>query len=170
MKDTQLQLKLSSVPPAKQGREVPDRWKWTEASVWNERMLATLERGIKGGKWFSLIDKVWKMENLQSATQKLAKGKSPKKTDGRKCHRYLEQSHWRLPPLQDFKHSHRTTFAPLDSWIRQRLRTILRKRHKGNGRARGRDHQRWPNAYFAELGLISLATARAKASQSYMGH
>jgi len=70
-----------------------------------------------------------------------------------------------------FKHSHWTTFGPLDSWIRQRLRTILRKRHKGKGRARGRDHQRWPNAYFAELGLISLATARVKASRSYArGH
>jgi RNA-directed DNA polymerase len=64
-----------------------------------------------------------------------------------------------------FKHSHWTTFAPLDSWIRQRLRTLLRKRHKGSGRARGVDHQRWPNAYFAELGLISLVTARAKASR-----
>jgi RNA-directed DNA polymerase len=66
-----------------------------------------------------------------------------------------------------FKHSHWTTFAPLDGWIRQRLRTILRKRHKGKGLARGRDHQRWPNAYFAELGLISLATARVKASRSH---
>jgi RNA-directed DNA polymerase len=64
-----------------------------------------------------------------------------------------------------FKHSHWTTFGPLDSWIRQRLRTLLRKRHKRHGRARGRDHQRWPNAYFAALGLISLATARAKASR-----
>lgn len=410
-------------------------------------MLATLERGIKGGKWFSLIDKVWKMENLQSAAEKVAQGKSPRKPDGRKCHRYLEQSQWRLPQLQEklkagdyqpkpvqrvwipklgsqelrplgvpavedrvvqtalrnvlepvfehtfaehsygfrpgrgakdalrrvqqlldtgnvwvvdadikgyfdnipqdkllaavsqhvsdgkvlellqcfleqgvmesgkgwrptengtpqgavispllaniylnpldhqmaaqgremvryaddfvilcasreeaqgameavrvwaqaagltlhptktrivdatqkggfdflgyhfergyrwprpksldkfkeairqktgklrsgslsditedinrtlrgwfeyFKHSHWTTFAPLDSWIRQRLRTILRKRHKGKGLARGRDHQRWPNAYFAELGLISLTTARMKASRPYAtGH
>lgn len=69
-----------------------------------------------------------------------------------------------------FQHSHRTTFGPLDSWIRQRLRTIQRKRHKGKDLARGRDRQRWPNAYFAELGLISLATARAKASRSYAGH
>jgi len=65
-----------------------------------------------------------------------------------------------------FKHSHRTTFKPLDQWIRQRLRSILRKRHKGNGRARGLDHQRWPNAYFAELRLISLASARAQAANS----
>jgi RNA-directed DNA polymerase len=67
--------------------------------------------------------------------------------------------------LEYFKHSHWMTFKPLDGWVRQRMRTILRKRHKGSGRARGRDHQRWPNAYFAELGLISLATARAKASR-----
>ena len=447
MSETQLQKKLPPVPPAKQGREVPDKWEWTEASVWNERMLATLERGIKGGKWYSLIDKVWKKENLQSAVEKVARGKSKQKPDGRKCHRYLEQSPERLPALQDklkqgdyqpkpvqrvwipklgskelrplgvptvedrvvqmalrnvlepifehtfaehsygfrpgrgakdalrrvqqlldagktwvvdadikgyfdnipqdklvraveqhvsdgrvlellrrflkqgvmesgqgwrptekgtpqgaiispllaniylnpldhqmagqgrdmvryaddfvilcasreeaqatlntirqwmeaagltlhpaktrivdarqrggfdflgyhfergyrwprkksldkfrdairqktpkrrsgslsqiteevnrtlrgwfeyFKHSHRTTFKPLDGWVRQRLRTILRKRHKGKGLARGRDQQRWPNAYFAELGLISLATARVKASQSHArGH
>jgi RNA-directed DNA polymerase len=73
--------------------------------------------------------------------------------------------------IEYFKHSHWTTFGPLDSWIRQRLRTIQRKRHKGKGLARGRDHQRWPNAYFAEMGLISLTTARVKASRPYAkGH
>jgi RNA-directed DNA polymerase len=446
VKETQLQITLPGVPQAKQGREVQAQWAWTEASVWTERMLATLEGGIKGGKWFSLIDKVWKMENLQSAAQKVARGKSKKKPDGRKCHRYLEQSPERLPILQEklkdgsyqprpvqrvwipklgskelrplgvpevedrvvqmalrnviepifehtfaehsygfrpgrgakdalrrvqqhldagkvwvvdadikgyfdnipqdkllaavgehvsdgnvlellrrflkqgvmesgkgwqpteqgtpqgaiispllaniylnpldhqmagqgwemvryaddfviqcasreeaeaaletmrqwmekagltlhptktrivdasqqggfdylgyhyergyrwprekslekikeairektwkmrsgsmreiaedinrttrgwfeyFKHSHWTKFAPLDAWIRQRLRTIQRKRHKGKGRARGVDHQRWPNAYFAEIGLFSLAIARTKASRSYTGH
>ena len=50
----QMQIKLPGVPLAKQGREVPTQWEWTEASVWKERMLATLERGIKGGKGFSL--------------------------------------------------------------------------------------------------------------------
>jgi RNA-directed DNA polymerase len=65
-----------------------------------------------------------------------------------------------------FKHSHWTTFKPLDQWIRQRLRSILRRRHKGKGRARGIDHQRWPNAYFAGHGLISLALAQVKAANS----
>ena len=100
MRTKQLQLKLPGVPLAKQGREVPPQWEWTEASVWTERMLATLERGIKGGKWFSLIDKVWKMENLQSAVDKVAKNKSAKKPDGRRCRRYLEQSPQRLPWVQ----------------------------------------------------------------------
>ncbi len=66
-----MQMTLPGVPQAKQGREVPQKWAWTEAAVWTERMVATLERGIKGGKWFSLMDKVWKKENLQSATQKV---------------------------------------------------------------------------------------------------
>ena len=63
-----------------------------------------------------------------------------------------------------FKHGVTNVSPPLDQWVRGRLRTIERKRHQGKGRARGRDHQRWPNAYFAELGLISLALIRAQAS------
>ena len=65
-----------------------------------------------------------------------------------------------------FKHSHKTTFATLDGWVRMRLRSILRHRQGGPGPGRGADHQRWPNAYFAEQGLFSLATARAIAGQS----
>jgi RNA-directed DNA polymerase len=64
-----------------------------------------------------------------------------------------------------FRHSVKYVFVTQDQWVRQRLRTIERKRHKLQGRARGRDHQRWPNVYFAELGLISLALARVKASR-----
>ena len=100
MKEIQLQIKLPGVPLAKQGREVAPQWEWTEAAVWTERMLATLERGIQGGKWYSLYDKVWKMENLQRAVGQVTQGKSPKKADGRKCRRYAEQSARRLPQLQ----------------------------------------------------------------------
>lgn len=65
-----------------------------------------------------------------------------------------------------FKHSYRTTFPYLDGWIRMRLRSILRKRRGGKGRGRGSDHQRWPNAFFANQGLYSLKTAHALARQS----
>jgi RNA-directed DNA polymerase len=66
-----------------------------------------------------------------------------------------------------FKHSHRTTFQPLDGLVRRRLRSILRKRQglRGTSRGRGADHQRWPNLYFAALGLFDLKTAHALASQ-----
>ena len=100
MKDTYEQKNLPGVPQAKQGREVAPQWEWTEASVWTERMLATLERGIKGDKWYSLIDKVWKMENLQSAVANVARNKSKQKPDGQRCRRYAEQKDWRLPTLQ----------------------------------------------------------------------
>jgi len=65
-----------------------------------------------------------------------------------------------------FKHSHWRTFKDLDGWVRGRLRNILRRRMRKRGRASGRDHQRWPNAFFAEHGLYSLATAHAVACQS----
>jgi len=65
-----------------------------------------------------------------------------------------------------FQHSHRTTFPRLDSWVRMRLRSLLRKRQHRQGRGRGRDHQRWPNAFFQEHGLFSLVTAHALACQS----
>ncbi|HYN26230.1 MAG TPA: group II intron reverse transcriptase/maturase [Pyrinomonadaceae bacterium] len=65
-----------------------------------------------------------------------------------------------------FKHSHYPTFRPLDQWIRTRLRSILRKRGKRRGRARGSDQRRWPNAFFATQGLFSLATAPVLRRQS----
>jgi RNA-directed DNA polymerase len=65
-----------------------------------------------------------------------------------------------------FKHSWKTTFPPLDGWIRMRLRSILRKRQGGKGRGRGLDHQHWPNAFFAEHGLFSLSAAHASVCQS----
>jgi RNA-directed DNA polymerase len=65
-----------------------------------------------------------------------------------------------------FKHSHKITFATLDGWVRMRLRSILRRWRGRRGPGRGADHQRWPNAYFAERGLFSLVTAHATACQS----
>ena len=65
-----------------------------------------------------------------------------------------------------FKHSHYTTFPPLDGYIRGRLRAILRKRSGRQGRARGQDHHRWPNHYFAELGLFGLTQAHVLSCQS----
>ena len=42
---------LLQVPKAKPSRKDQPKWEWTEASVWTERMLATLAGGIKGGRW-----------------------------------------------------------------------------------------------------------------------
>ena len=65
-----------------------------------------------------------------------------------------------------FKHSHPHTFSALDKWVRMRLRSMLRRRAHRPGRETGREHREWPNAFFAEQGLFSLATASALARQS----
>ena len=41
------------------GETRPTQWDWVEHSIWTDNMLAALEKGVKGGVWFSLIDKVY---------------------------------------------------------------------------------------------------------------
>jgi RNA-directed DNA polymerase len=65
-----------------------------------------------------------------------------------------------------FRFSHQTTYTPIDSWVRMRLRSILRKRAGRKGRGRGLDHNRWPNAYFTEQGLFFLKHAFELSRQS----
>ena len=66
-----------------------------------------------------------------------------------------------------FKHAHPFTFQRLDQFIRRRLRSLLRKQNKRPGFGRNRaDHQRWPNAYFAQAGLLALHTAWTTARHS----
>jgi RNA-directed DNA polymerase len=68
-----------------------------------------------------------------------------------------------------FRHCHGNVYTDLDSWIRGRLRSILRKRAGRRGRGRGADHQRWPNHYFADQGLYSLSAAHGRLGQSLTG-
>lgn len=78
MKDGATEQQPSRVPEkAQQEGAIRARWAWVEPEVWTERMLATLETGIEGGKWFRLIDKVWNPKNLARSLQKVvAKGGS----------------------------------------------------------------------------------------------
>jgi RNA-directed DNA polymerase len=57
---------------AKQAGEVRARWAWTEPTVWTDCMLTALENGVKGGVWFSLMDKVCSPRNLLAAYAKVA--------------------------------------------------------------------------------------------------
>lgn len=78
MKDRRQEQTPTTVPErAPQVGEIRARWAWVEAEVWTERMLATLETGIEGGKWFRLVDKVWSLKNLERSLEKVvAKGGS----------------------------------------------------------------------------------------------
>ena len=86
MSDTEWQSEsqASAVPArATQGAEPQGRdWSWVEATVWNERMLAALGNGVRGGKWFSLIDKVYRIETLEAAWKKVAANGGAAGVDG----------------------------------------------------------------------------------------
>jgi len=90
-----------------------------------------------------------------------------KRTSGHSLQRIIsELTRTQRGWFEYFKHSHWTTFRDLDKWLRMRLRSILRRRQGRKGRALGKDHHRWPNAFFAELGLFSFTTAYVQIRQS----
>jgi RNA-directed DNA polymerase len=85
-----------SADTAKQGRDVTSGetrtlW-WAEASIWTDRMVSALGNGVKGGKWFSLIDKVIRPTTLEAAWQRVARNKGAAGVDGQSVERFARQS------------------------------------------------------------------------------
>jgi len=70
-----------------------------------------------------------------------------------------------------FQHAHRYTFSSVDGFVRRRLRAILRRQlHRPAHGHCLRDHARWPNAFFANLGLFTMSEALRLARQSRCGN
>jgi RNA-directed DNA polymerase len=92
----------SSVPKeAKQDALARGRdWSWVEACVWNERMLAALGNGVKGGKWFSLIDKVCQPVTLQAAWRKVAANAGAAGVDRQSVERFAAKAEQYLGELE----------------------------------------------------------------------
>lgn len=68
----------------------PD-WEWVERAVWTDRMLSALHRGVTGGKWHSLIDKVYAPRNLQRSYEAVAANKGAAGVDGVTVERYARE-------------------------------------------------------------------------------
>ena len=68
-----------------------------------------------------------------------------------------------------FRHCFWNIFDDYDSYLRKRLRAIQVKRHRRNPKRLSRT-QRWPNAFFFELGLFSLREAHTRFVQSTQGY
>ena len=66
----------------KREREVEARWAWTEPDVWTERMVDALERGVEGGKWHSLIDKVYAERTLKAGWRRVERNGGSEGVDG----------------------------------------------------------------------------------------
>jgi RNA-directed DNA polymerase len=63
------ETKLATVPfEATPAREPPSVKEWANRDVWNDRMLDALQKGVRGGKWHTLMDKVVKPDNLYCAS------------------------------------------------------------------------------------------------------
>ena len=113
-----------------------------------------------GGKRWPRTKSVQKLKaNLKPRT---------KRTNGQSLRQIIAELNPRLRGWYGyFRHALASSLRTVDAWVRGRLRAILRKRAGLRGRSRGRDHQRWQNAYFARHGLFSLYEARRAATQSH---
>jgi RNA-directed DNA polymerase len=85
-----------------QGTEAHDRdWWWAEASIWTDRMVSALVDGVKGGKWFSLVDKVARPTTLEAAWRKVARNKGAAGVDGQSIERFAAQAERYLLELHE---------------------------------------------------------------------
>jgi RNA-directed DNA polymerase len=74
---------------------------WAEPSVWKRRMLTALVTGVKGGSWFSLIDKVYFYGNLASAFNKVRDNKGSAGVDRQTIEAYEKHVGKRLWDLRE---------------------------------------------------------------------
>ena len=88
MKSGPKQQSAGSADKATQGAEAPRTYAGVEAAVWTERMLSALVNGVKGGKWFSLMDKVFAPKTLAVAWAKVRANKGVAGVDGQSIERF----------------------------------------------------------------------------------
>jgi RNA-directed DNA polymerase len=90
--------------------EEASRWTWVESSIWTDRMLTALEQGVKGGRWFSLIDKVYSPGNLQSAATEVARNGGAGGVDRVTIEMFMDRKEANLARLSEALQ--RGTYAP----------------------------------------------------------
>lgn len=83
---------------ATQGAEARDL-SWVEASIWTDRMIAALVDGVKGGRWFSLIDKVSSAKTLALAWKRVRANDGAAGVDGQSIERFAARSEEYLAEL-----------------------------------------------------------------------
>lgn len=102
----------SAQVPARDKQVEEDLWQRhkAERGVWSEPMLAALVRGLKGKKWFSLIDKVSKEGTLQLAWEKVRRNAGACGVDGITIGRFEQNSQDRLLAVKE--HLNKGTYQP----------------------------------------------------------
>jgi RNA-directed DNA polymerase len=85
---------------AKQGREA-SLIAGVETEIWTENMLAALENGVKGGKWFSLIDKVYSETTLRIAWKQVQSNQGSAGIDKQSIERFEANANHYLKELHE---------------------------------------------------------------------
>jgi RNA-directed DNA polymerase len=98
------EAKPASVPDESTDKQVgASLWEIHRAKlgVWSEKMLKALVRGVKGNKWFSLIDKVYSERTLWLAWQKVQSNAGACGVDGITVNRFSKDSESRLLAVKE---------------------------------------------------------------------
>jgi RNA-directed DNA polymerase len=85
---------------AKQETEAP-LLAGVEPLIWTENMLAALDNGVKGGKWFSLIDKVYSETTLWLAWEQVQANKGSAGIDQISIERFEANAGYYLQELHE---------------------------------------------------------------------
>jgi len=160
-----------SLEQAEKALKLVQEWTEEQGLTLHPEKTRIVDGNVKGGfdflgYHFDVDGKRWPRKKSVQKFRETIRGRT-RRTNGNSMECIIEQIN---PVLRGwygyFKHSVKGTFKALDGWVRMRLRSILRKRSKRKGGGRGADHQRWPNAYFAEAGLYSMYEARRRDAHS----
>jgi RNA-directed DNA polymerase len=94
--DSQVTVPFGATP----ARETPSITRWAHPTVWTERMLDTLlTNKVRGGKWHTLIDKVFAPLNLYSSARKVLGKKGAAGVDQQTVEDFDEQAQAELARL-----------------------------------------------------------------------
>jgi RNA-directed DNA polymerase len=100
--DVEQEPQLAAVTArSKQAGDIRARWAWVEPAVWTDRMLAALEEGVKGGVWFSLIDKVTSARGLSAAWERVRANHGSGGVDRETVQQFSHQAEARLNELSE---------------------------------------------------------------------
>lgn len=126
---------------------------------------ATLPGGFEFLGYHFERGKKWPRKKSQDKLKDTIRAKT-RRANGQSMERTIKTVNQSLHGwFEYFKLSVPGAFKRLDEWIRMRLRSILRKRERRRGPGKGSAHRKWPNDFFARLGLFSMVEARKSVIQ-----
>lgn len=87
--------------PIKAKRKADTRPDRVNTSIWSARMLAALGNGVKGGKWYSLMDKLCRHSTLEEAWLRVKRNRGAAGVDKMSIERFERQADKYLQELEE---------------------------------------------------------------------